>query len=72
MLADQLGRAWRERRASIGIDAVMRFSDEGLVLGAGTVLAASRGSRREIQVDPREPRLVALLSPAHQRGTLRY
>ena len=29
MLADQLAKAWRERRGSVAIDADMRFSDEG-------------------------------------------
>ena len=67
MLADQLAKAWRERRESVAIEAAMRFSDEGLVLGAGTVLAASGDSGREVSINPGEPRLRALLAAAHQR-----
>jgi hypothetical protein len=65
MLAERLDKAWSARRGSTAIDAVMRFSDEGLVLGAGTVLAKSGGSGRNIQIHPREPRLRALLAAAH-------
>lgn len=67
MLADRLDRQWRSRRASTPIDVVMRFSDEGLVLGAGAVLARSGASARDILIDVREPRLSALLSAAHLR-----
>lgn len=65
MLADRLSKAWEARRKAVDIDAVMRFSDEGLVLGAGTVLAPSGGSDRDVSVDPLEPRLRALLAAAH-------
>jgi hypothetical protein len=67
MLAERLDKAWDARRGSGAIDPVMRFSDEGLVLGAGTVLAKSAASGRDIQVDPSEPRLQALLAAAHGR-----
>ena len=67
MLADQLATAWRERRESVAIDATLRFSDEGLVLGAGTILAASGETGRDVSVEPDEPRLRALLAAAHQR-----
>jgi hypothetical protein len=46
----------------------MRFADEGLVLGAGTVLAPSRGSARNIVIDPLGQRLPALLAAAHMRN----
>lgn len=36
MLADRLRKAWDDRRKSTTMDAVMRFSEGGLVLGAGT------------------------------------
>ncbi len=39
MLAERLNSEWQARRRSATIDAVMRFSDEGLVWGAGVVLA---------------------------------
>jgi hypothetical protein len=67
MLADQLAKAWRERRGSVAIDAAMRFSDEGLVLGAGTVLAPTGDSGRDVSIEPAEPRLRALLAAAHRR-----
>jgi hypothetical protein len=46
----------------------MRFSNEGLVLGAGTVLARSHGSSRDISIDPLDQRLPALLGAAHLRN----
>ena len=56
MLADRLSKAWDARRRSTAIDPVMRFSDEGLVLGAGTVLAKSDESGEgAIALDPSEP-----------------
>ena len=67
MLAERLSKAWRSRRESTVIEPVMRFSDEGLVLGAGTVVAPSGGSSRDILIDHREPRLHALMAAAHLR-----
>jgi len=67
MLADRLSKAWRSRRESTAIDPMMRFSEEGLVLGAGTVVAPSDGSSRDILIDHREPRLQALMAAAHLR-----
>lgn len=67
MLADQLSRLWDERRRSAPIDAAMRFTDKGLVLGAGTVLAPAEASGRDLAIGPLAPRLTALLSAAHLR-----
>jgi hypothetical protein len=67
MLADRLRKAWDNRRKSMAVDAVMRFSEEGLVLGAGTILSAASHAGRDVSINPDEPRLVALLSAAHQR-----
>jgi hypothetical protein len=67
LLADRLGKAWRARQASAPIDAVMRFSDEGLVLGAGTVLAPAEEPSGGVRLKGLEPRLVALLAAAHRR-----
>jgi len=67
MLADELRKEWRERRASTAIDVVMRLADEGLVFGAGTVLVAAGESRRDVSIDPLEPNLSALLTAAHLR-----
>jgi hypothetical protein len=68
MLADRLGKAWEACRASTTIDRNMRFADEGLVLGAGTILARSRGSARDIAIDANGHRLTALLAAAHLRN----
>src|SRR5262245_57757075 len=66
MLADKLSKAWAERLASMAIEPVMRFSREGLILGAGTVLAKSGGGAgHEVSIDPGEPTLRALLTAAY-------
>ena len=67
MLAKRLEGAWRARRELLGIEPVMRFSEEGLVLGAGTVLARAAGCRSDISIDAAEPRLQVLLTAAHMR-----
>jgi hypothetical protein len=67
MLADRLSKLWDERRRSSPIDTSMRFSEEGLLLGAGTVLAMAGASGRDIAIDPPAPRLIALLTAAHLR-----
>jgi hypothetical protein len=45
----------------------MRFVDEGLVLGAGTILAHADPLSRNISIDRDGARLLALLSAAHLR-----
>lgn len=67
MLAHRLSKAWADRRGATPLDAIMRFTNEGLVLGAGTVLARSGGAAREVSINPGEPRLSALLTAAHLR-----
>ena len=67
MLAERLEKAWHDRQASVPIDGTLRFTSDGLVLGAGTVLARASGSGRDIRIDGHEPRLLALLSAAHLR-----
>ncbi len=50
MFAERLEKAWRDRKASVPIDAAIKFTDQGLVLGAGTVLAPTddeRGADKE-------------------------
>ena len=56
---------WRAWLKSKPVDRVMRFADEGLMLGAGTVLAPRGDSVRDIRLDISEPRLLALLAAAH-------
>jgi hypothetical protein len=65
MLAERLSKAWDERQRSTLVDPVMKFTAEGLVLGAGTVLIPSGGSGRERVIEPVEPKLRALLTAAH-------
>ena len=46
MLDQQLCDAWRAQERAVSISPVMRFVEDGLVLGAGTVLVARDGPRR--------------------------
>jgi hypothetical protein len=66
MLGERLNEDWTKRRRVTAIDAVMRFADEGLILGAGTLLARRAGPGRTLAIDPHEDRLRALLAAAHQ------
>ncbi len=63
MLAERLAKDWESQAGRT--DDVMRFTDAGLVLGAGTVLAPAGASPRDVSVDPRDPRLAVLLAAAH-------
>lgn len=67
MLAERLDKAWRVRQASVPIDALMKFTAEGLVLGAGTLLAPRSATGRDIQIAGQETRVLTLLSAAHLR-----
>jgi hypothetical protein len=51
-----------------GRELAMRFSQQGLVLGFGTVLAPASASARDVSIDVTEPRVLALLSAAHLRS----
>lgn len=44
--ADQLQKKWKQRALLFPIEPAMTFTEAGLVLGAGTVLAACRTDRR--------------------------
>jgi hypothetical protein len=71
MLRERLGREWQARwqarKSAVPIEAAMRFTPDGLVLGAGTVLAAAEGSPggKTIRLEGCEARLATLLSAAH-------
>lgn len=67
MLPKQLEKAWRDYRALVPLDVVMRFTEKGLVLGADTVLAPLASSESETSIVSTDARLVALLSVAHLR-----
>jgi hypothetical protein len=69
MLSLEAARAdwaeWARRRA---VHSMMMFTDEGLVLGAGTVLAkarADRWSRPRLAIDGAEERILTLLAVAY-------
>jgi hypothetical protein len=66
VLVEQLGEAWRARAARVPIEPAPTFNDEGLILGAGTVLvrAARTGSA---WLEGEQPRVLALLSAAYGR-----
>jgi hypothetical protein len=65
MLDEQLRNAWRRRERAVPISAVPMLTSEGLVLGAGTVLIPSDGSRRLKSIAGQELNLLALLSAAY-------
>jgi hypothetical protein len=65
LLADQLRKAWRVREASSLIHAVLKFEAEGLVLGAGTILAEPGADLTPGGAG--ETRLTTLLAAAYGR-----
>jgi hypothetical protein len=68
VLDEQLRHAWRARERAIAISPVLRFADEALVLGAGTVLVAADAARRLRSLKGQETRVLALLSAAYGRA----
>ena len=68
MLIDDLGKAWREREADVPIEPRMTFQPEGLVLGAGTVLAGAADQGGPALSLEAEARLLALLSAAYGKA----
>jgi hypothetical protein len=65
MSPEELDEKWHAIRDARPLERIMRFAEEGLVLGAGTVLCPSAGKRRDIFVDPTASRLLTLLAAAH-------
>lgn len=63
MLVEQLRKAWRAREAAGGLHEALCFQTDGLVLGAGTILAKADETGGEINTD--DGRLKALLSVAY-------
>ncbi|MDR3507197.1 MAG: hypothetical protein P4L64_04785 [Caulobacteraceae bacterium] len=78
MPVERLQKAWLQHAAAVPIEPAPRFTAEGLVLGAGTILAANDadGRYRRVDLEGVEPRLLALLSAAYGRsiddGTLSH
>jgi hypothetical protein len=64
VLHQRLRDDWLARLRNGPIDPVPRFAEQGIILGAGTVLLACDGDRRLQQVKGQEARLLALLSAA--------
>jgi hypothetical protein len=67
---DALREEWSERAMSHSVQRVMTITEEGLVLGAGTVLAKMehrRGRAPELVLDGAEERILALLAAAYGR-----
>lgn len=69
-LSERLRNEWRKRARSCPFAPTMALTDEGLVLGAGTVLAksCSAGGNCELSLLGAEERIIALLSVAHGRA----
>lgn len=62
MLHERLRDNWFARLRNGPVEPVPRFAEQGVILGAGTVLLASDGGRRLQRVKDKEARLLALLS----------
>jgi hypothetical protein len=68
MLDDQLRDAWHAQERAVAISPVMRFTHDGLVLGAGTVLVPRDGARWLKSLKGYEAELLALLSAAYSKA----
>src|ERR1700728_2092587 len=68
---DSLNKAWGQRARSSSIEPTMTISADGLVLGAGTVLAkqgTDRWDRTALEIKGNDERIVALLSVAYGKA----
>lgn len=65
MLIEELGKAWRKHEAETAIEPELTFRDEGLVLGAGTVLASAIHDGALVTLSVDDARLRTLLSVAY-------
>jgi hypothetical protein len=68
VLEERLRQAWQTQAHNVRIQSVLHFTPEGLVLGAGTVLAAADGNRRLQKLKGQEARILALLSAAYGKA----
>lgn len=64
-LAKRLHEEWRVREQSVALIPVPSFTEEGLVLGAGTVLVPAEANRDLQPLQGQEARPLALLSAAY-------
>ncbi len=60
-------KRWRADLSVGKSNLSLRFSDDGLLLGTGTVLARVNDAARDIEIDVTQPRLTSLLAAAHLR-----
>jgi len=70
MLIAERRRSWVERERDRPIHPVMRFTEDRLELGSGTILARIAGNGRMgrvLQIDGQETRILALLAAAYGR-----
>jgi len=65
---DDLNTIFVDRRRAHGLRPNLEMTDEGLVLGAGTLLASPRGGERALAQEGEGPRVLALLAAAHGRS----
>jgi hypothetical protein len=68
LLAQSLQEAWRAHQRRVPISHQLRFTPDGLVLGAGTMLVEAQAGRLLKSVKGQEARVLALLSAAHGRA----
>jgi hypothetical protein len=68
MMVERLRRAWGARERMVSIDLYPRFTPEGLVMGAGTVMAPADAKGGPRSLDGQEARVLALLSVAYGRA----
>jgi hypothetical protein len=68
MLVERLRKEWDARKYVVPIDPHPRFAPEGLVMGAGTVLAPADAKGGLRSLNGQEGRVLALLSAAYGRA----
>jgi hypothetical protein len=68
MLVERLRKEWDARKYVVPIDPNPRFAPEGLVMGAGTVLAPADAKGGLRSLNGQEGRVLALLSAAYGRA----
>lgn len=68
MLQKKLHDAWQARMHAIPISSELEFTPGGIVLGAGTVVVATDGTRQFKDLRGYEARVLALLSAAYGRA----
>jgi hypothetical protein len=64
----KLEEAWQACRRAMPISPILKFTPEGLVLGAGTVVVAAEGMRQLESLHGRESHVLALLSAAYGKA----